>query len=115
MRNRLMKSARPTSTWLGGTVGTPSALRASVSTMMMRVKLVSMISSAGATERSVIRMMMRMLWLGLLRASPRLRFTEALPALAAPLAGPDGPAGPVGAVAAFVVLFAAGFSVVAAG
>src|SRR4051794_33783458 len=78
--NRLRKRARPTTTWLGGIDCKPSALRVSESTMTMRVKLVIIMRSAGATVSSVSATMMVMLWLGLLSVSPRLRLTEAVPA-----------------------------------
>ena len=61
--------------------------------MMMRVKLVSMINRAGATESTVTKMMIKMLWLGLFRASPKSRLMLA-DAPAAPL-GPVGPTGPL--------------------
>src|SRR5437764_3175421 len=77
---KLRNMARPTMTWLGGMVCSPRALRVSDSTMTMRVKPVSMISSAGATDSSVISTMISRLWLGLsgLPSPSMLRLTEAL-------------------------------------
>jgi hypothetical protein len=46
-------SARPISTWLGGMFCMPIALRMNDSTMMMRVKPVSMMSSEGASDSTV--------------------------------------------------------------
>src|SRR5579862_7580555 len=110
MMNSVMNSASPAMTWLGGTVCTPSALRVSESTMITRVKLVSMMSSAGATLSSVRKMMMVRLSLGLLKVLPRL--TEicepgsvAVGAFGAD--GADGAAGP-GSAAGVVVGVGAG-------
>ena len=52
-------SASPASTWLGGTVCVPRALRVSESTMKTRVKPVIRIRIAGAMASTVITMMMR--------------------------------------------------------
>jgi len=41
-------------TWLGGMVGVPTALRSIESTMTIRVKEVAKISTAGASESTVI-------------------------------------------------------------
>ena len=51
--NRLRNSAMPTSTWLGGIEGVPSAFRTKPSTMMIRVKLVIMIRIDGARLSTV--------------------------------------------------------------
>ncbi len=51
--NRLRKSASPAMTWFGGIVWRPSALRAIESTTKTLVNDETMISSPGATERSV--------------------------------------------------------------
>src|SRR2546423_13921802 len=77
---KLRNMARPTITWLGGIVCRPRGLGVRQSTMTMRVKPVSMMSSAGATDSSVIRAMISRLWLGLLgsESPPRLRLTDAL-------------------------------------
>ncbi len=61
MTKRLRNNERPITTWLGGIDGSPSALRVSESTITMRVKLVSMTSSAGATASTVSNRMMMML------------------------------------------------------
>ena len=52
-----MNSDSPISTWFGGNCCVPSACRSSDSTMMIRVKLVIMIRIAGASDRTVSRMM----------------------------------------------------------
>jgi hypothetical protein len=48
--NRVMKRAKPTSTWLGGAVGVPRPERMKPSTIRMRVKPVTVKSSAGTSE-----------------------------------------------------------------
>ena len=73
-------------TWFGGIDGSPSALRVSDSTITMRVKLVSMTRSAGATARTVSSKMMTMLCAGflfpLLSVAPKSMLTDAsLPAV----------------------------------
>lgn len=50
---KVRNNARPMSTVFGGTCGEPSALLVKESTMIMRVKEVSIISSAGASESTV--------------------------------------------------------------
>src|SRR5687767_13045609 len=75
---KLRNMASPTITWLGGIVWSPRALRVSDSTITMRVKLVSMISSAGATASSVMSTMISRLWLGFPPMPPRSRLTDAL-------------------------------------
>src|SRR3954465_14054742 len=70
--NRLRNSERPTTTWLGGIDCSPKALRVSDSTMTMRVKLVIIISRAGATDNRVRATMMVMLSLGFDSEFPRL-------------------------------------------
>src|SRR5688572_1860465 len=74
---KLRNMASPTITWLGGIVWSPRALRVSDSTITMRVKLVSMISSAGATASSVMSTMISRLWLGFPPMPPRSRLTDA--------------------------------------
>src|SRR3954471_8285703 len=78
---RLRNRARPTTTWLGGIAWRPRAFLVSDSTITMRVKLVIIIKMAGAMVSSVSATMIVMLWLGLLRVSPRLRLMEAVPAV----------------------------------
>ena len=51
--NSERKVAIPTSTWLGGIVGVPSALRVKPSTIRIRVKPVTASSMPGSTESSV--------------------------------------------------------------
>ena len=68
--NRLRKSASPITTWFGGIAGKPSALRVSESTITMRVKLVNMTSSAGATASTVSNRMITMLCDGLFLPVP---------------------------------------------
>ncbi len=53
MMKRLRNSARPASTWFGGTPVRPSAFRVSASTTKILVKLVIISSSAGATDSTV--------------------------------------------------------------
>src|SRR4051794_39208275 len=53
MMNRLRNSARPASTWLGGMLVRPSALRVIPSTMKILVNDVQSSSRAGATESTV--------------------------------------------------------------
>ena len=60
MMNRLRNNESPITTWFGGMLWTPSALRTSENTMTMRVKLVNMMTSDGATDSSV-KPMMRMI------------------------------------------------------
>src|SRR3954447_24277994 len=79
MMNRLRNRASPTTTWLGGIDCRPRALRVSESTMTMRVKLVIIMSSAGAIDISVSATMIVRLSLGLLNELPRLTLTEAFP------------------------------------
>src|SRR3954454_9782960 len=74
--NRLRNSARPASTWFGGMLGTPSALRVSESTTMILVKLVPRTSSAGATAMIVSSRMMTTGWLGLPPTLSRRTVTE---------------------------------------
>ena len=59
--NRFRKSARPTSTWLGGAVGVPMAWRSKDNTMMMRVKPVIISNSAG---RKVSAVRNSSVWIG---------------------------------------------------
>src|SRR5260370_25886808 len=96
--NRLRNRARPASTWLGGTLVRPSALRVSDSTTKIFVKLVHSSSRAGATDSTVSASMMTIELLGLPDGpdTPLTPTVTVLPELAAlPEAGPAGPAGPV--------------------
>src|SRR4051812_6084202 len=89
----------------------PRALRVSDSTMTMRVKLVIIMSSAGAIDRSVRATMIVTLSDGLFSVLPRL--IDTLPGWAAPTApGAVGAVGAVGGVGAVGVTAA---SVAAAG
>src|SRR3982751_2117041 len=65
MMNMLRNSARPASTWLGGTEVSPSALRVMLNTTKILVKLVHSNNNAGATERTVIAIIMTTALLGL--------------------------------------------------
>src|SRR5437868_5541556 len=95
MTNRLMNRDSPTTTWLGGIDCRPRAFRVSDSTMTMRVKLVIIMSSAGATDSSVKATMIVMLSLGFDSEFPRLMDT--CPGAAAGAAvGAVGTAGAVG-------------------
>src|SRR6476646_6099603 len=76
MMNRLRNSATPASTWFGGMVGVPRALRVSDRTTMTLVNEVVSTSSAGATERTVSSRMLTV-WLGLPPTGSS--FTETLP------------------------------------
>src|SRR4051794_31515915 len=53
MMNRLRNSARPASTWLGGTPCSPRAFRVNDRTTKILVKLVVISRTAGTTDRSV--------------------------------------------------------------
>src|SRR4051794_19181056 len=64
--NSERNSDRPASTWFGGTVLRPSALRVSDSTTKILVKLVTSSSSDGATDSSVTSSRMLSDVLGLL-------------------------------------------------
>src|SRR5688572_33052231 len=57
MTRNVMNIESPISTWLGGSCWVPIAWRSSDSTMMIRVKLVIISRIAGASERTVIKMM----------------------------------------------------------
>src|SRR5581483_11030324 len=78
---KLRNIASPTITWFGGIDCSPRALRVSDSTITMRVKLVSMMSSAGATDSSVMSTMIIRLWLGAPLVPGILSVTEASGAL----------------------------------
>src|SRR5581483_10756526 len=78
---KLRNIASPTITWFGGIDCSPRALRVSDSTITMRVKLVSMMSSAGATDSSVMSTMIIRLWLGAPLVPGILSMTEASGAL----------------------------------
>ena len=53
MTKRVMKSATPTSTWLGGACCAPTPVRTKPSTTMIRVKLVIVSAIAGSSESTV--------------------------------------------------------------
>src|SRR5947209_18621356 len=91
--NRVRNSAIPVSTWLGGEVCRPSALRVSPSTTMILVNEVQSSSADGATASTVIARISVMDVLGL--PPPTLMLT------------PAGPAGVVGAAGAVGPLVAA--------
>src|SRR5882757_4109595 len=93
MMNMLRNSARPASTWLGGTLDRPSALRVMLSTTNTLVKLVQSRSSAGATDSTVIAMMMVIVLLGL----PPLTVTFTVPEESLAPFGPTGGTGAGGA------------------
>src|SRR5438874_10910993 len=57
MTRKVMKSAKPTRIWLGGNCCVPMACRSNASTITMRVKLVIMIKIAGASDKTVSKMM----------------------------------------------------------
>src|SRR3954454_15766309 len=98
---RLRNSARPASTWFGGMLGTPSALRVSDSTTMILVKLVPRTSSAGAMASTVISRMITTGWLGLFPILSSRTVTEP------GLAGAAGVTGLTGATAGVTGLVAA--------
>ena len=81
MMNRLRNSASPASTWFGGIVGRPSALRVSDSTTIILVKRCTAGAAPGATDSTVSSRMMLTVWLGL--PTPGSRLTETLPELVA--------------------------------
>src|SRR5918911_550623 len=87
--NRVRNSAMPASTWFGGTVVSPSALRVRDSTTRILVKLVHMSSSAGATPSAVSARIATIEVLGL---APRSRLIWVDPA------GGSGCLGTAGAV-----------------
>ena len=89
--NRLRKSASPASTWFGGIVGVPSALRVSDSTTITLVNAVHSTSRAGAIDSTVSSRMMLTVWLGL--PTPGSRSTETLPGL---LTAPEVPGAGLG-------------------
>jgi hypothetical protein len=90
------KRANPARSWLGGTFWRPRAWRVRESTMIIRVKLVSMMSSAGATARRVRPMMMTRLVLGLPAPPPRLIDIVPPELVAVPEVGCVGVAGAAG-------------------
>src|SRR3954453_9523501 len=96
MTNRLRKSERPTTTWLGGMLCRPRAFRVNDSTMTMRVKLVIIMSRAGAIEIRVRAMMIVTLSDGLSSVLPRLMDTEPGAAGAGGAEGAAGGAGRAG-------------------
>jgi len=59
MITTVRKKARPSMIWLAGAWDVPMACRRKPSTMVMRVKQVSVTRSAGASESSVIKRTMR--------------------------------------------------------
>jgi hypothetical protein len=93
MMNKLKNKASPTSTWFGGIVCNPKALRVSDSTTMIFVKLVHSIKAAGATEMTVIIKMMTIDWLGFPLTPLMLTLTVLFGAVGA--AGAVGPVGPI--------------------
>src|SRR4051794_30972131 len=86
MMKRLRKSASPASTWFGGIVGVPRALRVRDRTTMTLVNAVHSTSRAGAIDSTVSSRMMLTVWLGL--PTPGSRSTETLPGL---FTAPEGP------------------------
>src|SRR5690349_21546676 len=94
MMNRLRNNASPASTWFGGTLLSPSALRVIESTTKIFENDVHSSSSAGATDSTVSARMMTIELLGLPSTPPT--FTLTVP----PTLPADGPAGPTGAAAA---------------
>src|SRR4051794_23982964 len=95
MTNSDRNSASPTSTWFGGTLCVPIALRTSDRTTTIFVNAVHISSTAGATPSTVTSRMIWTTWLG---CPGTLRLTvESVPAFAA---GPLGAFGPVGSGAA---------------
>src|SRR5438094_195553 len=100
MMNRLRNRASPMITWFGGIACRPSALRVIDRTITIRVKLVSMISSAGAIPITVSSTMIVMLWLGDF-LPPKSSEMVALPSSAAvAAAGAFGALGATGAAGA---------------
>ncbi|MOA34684.1 hypothetical protein D3C78_1560720 [compost metagenome] len=61
MMKKVKNRARPSSTWLGGADGVPSALRSKPNTIMMRVKLVIISRMAGI---KVSEVMNTSVWIG---------------------------------------------------
>jgi len=59
MINKVRKSARPTTTWLGGECIVPIACLNNAKTMTTRVKEVTIMINAGASVRAVRRKRMR--------------------------------------------------------
>src|SRR4051812_36798132 len=107
MTNSDRNSASPTSTWFGGTLWVPMALRTSDSTTTIFVNAVQSSSTAGAIPSTVVSRMIWTIWLG---CPGTLRLTvESVPALGAgPLTvGPFGALGPPGSAAAGTVAAAA--------
>src|SRR6266542_2762090 len=76
MMNRLMNSASPAMTWLGGTLVRPSALRVIERTTNTFVNDVHISNRAGATDRTVSPSRMTMELLGL--PPPTSMFTTPL-------------------------------------
>src|SRR5919206_3335573 len=93
--NSVRNSAIPVSTWLGGELCSPSALRVSPSTTMILVNEVHSSSTDGATASTVIARISVIDVLGV--PPPTLMLTDAGPAGAA---GATGVAGPFGAARA---------------
>src|SRR5690606_34536585 len=91
MMNRLRNSARPASTWFGGTPVIPNAFRVSASTTKILVKLVIISSSDGATESKVM----------VSRTTTGLLGVPSMPLMSIDTVGsPDGGAGSAGATGA---------------
>jgi len=53
MMKKVRNRARPSRTWFGGEVWVPIAVRSKAKTMMMRVKLVIISTTAGRKESTV--------------------------------------------------------------
>ena len=96
MMNRLRNSDSPASTWFGGTVVRPSALRVSDSTTKILVKLVTINRTEGATDSTVTSSRMLTDWLGLV---PRLTPMVSCGGETVGDAGADGATGAVGSAA----------------
>src|SRR5512144_2461471 len=91
MTKRERNSASPTSTWFGGTLCVPMALRANDNTTTIFVNAVHIRRIAGATPSTVISTMIVRTWLGL----PGTDTVTSLPP-AAVVPGAVGAVGPVG-------------------
>src|SRR3954452_24275119 len=91
MMNKLTNKASPATTWLGGTVVRPIALRVIERTTKTFVKDVVSSSRAGATDSRVSAIRMTIDWLGLPLLPPTLTVTE--PSGSAGAAGGGGAGG----------------------
>src|SRR5690348_2227187 len=90
MMNRLMNRASPASTWLGGTLDRPSALRVMLSTTKTFVNEVIVSSSAGATDNSVRAIRMVIDWLGFTPLTSMLTVPSGEPSTTGALGGLGG-------------------------